>query len=173
MKEKKYKKKVYDNGTEAFTVEGGIGFYTPFCLLKKDFKFKKENLSVGIRPVLFAIEMLKSIAQDNRVTTSNMRFIGNSLGMKPTAITNLISELVKAEVLIKVSQGIYKVNEMIVIYKLDQSAFLALKEETKALTQNNTTNNINITLNPESSERLVDRLLAEKHAKDKLDIGKL
>jgi hypothetical protein len=158
MKDKKKMKVTeHSDGSTTYTPTSGVGFYNPFCLLKKDFKFDTENLPEGLKYSFTLLEIVKSIDQTNRITTSTIQSIGSNFGLKRTAITNLINGFSKTNILIKISQGWYKVNESLVIFKQDHAGYLALQQETKSLTQN-VTNNYNIVV--QEGQSLRDILLA-------------
>jgi hypothetical protein len=161
MKDKKYTRKYNSDGSETLRqVDGNVNFFAPFSLLKKDYKLPSSNLNAGIKPILTTIEILKSINQDNRISTAAINQIGLQFDMKKTAVNNLISSLSQVGILIKISQGLYKVHEDLVIFKQDHAGYLALQKETQTITTNtqNITNNINI-MNP--SETLLAKLLAK------------
>jgi len=161
MNNKKFNRKDNFDGSITYSPTSGVNFYNPFCLMKKDFKFSNsDDVTESFRSVLTTIEVFKNIRQDNRINTSEVMKIGFQFGMKETAVKNLINNMCKHSILIKISQGVYKLNESLLIFKQDHAGYLALQRETQAITNNtqNITNNINI-MNP--SETLLAKLLAK------------
>jgi hypothetical protein len=157
MKDKKKMKVTeHSDGSTTYTPTSGVGFYNPFCLLKKDFKLNTD-IPVLLRNAFLLVEILKSIDQSNRVTTSSIQTLGSNFGIGKTAVTTFINELTSSNVLIKISKGWYKVNEGLIIFKQDHAGYLALQQETKSLTQN-VTNNYNIVV--QEGQSLKDILLA-------------
>lgn len=153
---KKFKVTEHSDGSTTYSPTSGVGFYTPFCLLKKDFKLNTD-IPVLLRNAFLLVEILKSIDQSNRVTTSSIQTLGSNFGIGKTAVTTFINELTSSNVLIKISKGWYKVNEGLIIFKQDHAGYLALQQETKSLTQN-VTNNYNIVV--QEGQSLKDILLA-------------
>jgi len=157
---KKYKAIEHSDGSTTYSPTTGVGFYNPFLLVKKDFKITSVHDS--IRPIVFFIKILQSISQDNRITTAQLKSISSDLDISEMTISRLLKNLTECNLLIKISRGIYKVNEGFAIFKQDHEGYLALQKETKSLTQNNTTNNItnNIIV---SDEKTLREILLERH----------
>jgi hypothetical protein len=157
----KYSEEQNFDGSKTFTpVSGSVGFYNPFVLLKKDFKPGKNNVTDSFKFIYFFILVIQAINSDNRISKYQLNKIGEEVELSEVTISRLTKMLCDNDILIKFSRGVYKVNEDMCLFKQDQKGYLALKRETKSVTNNtqNITNNINI-LNP--SETLLAKLLAK------------
>lgn len=141
-KNNEYVETVHKNGSFTFTPseKAGVGFYHPFCLLKKDFNFNTVNTET-MKSIVFILKLLTSVSTDNRLLTSQMKAIGLEISISEKTVSRMINLLNESLILIKVSHGIYKVNEDLILFKQDHEGYMALKEETKHLTQINIINN--------------------------------
>lgn len=153
-----FEEKVHEDGS--FTMQkvkgGNVSYYHPFRLLKKDYSFPTENLTLGTQYMYFGFELFQTAGVDNRITTSTLHKIGEKYGLKRTAINNIINNLAQHGTLIKLQQGLYKVHESISVFKTSEEDYKNLQKETANVT--NITNNI-IVNNDKDSESLMQRLL--------------
>lgn len=160
MKDKKYKVKEHLDGSKTYTPTSGVGFYNPFILLKKDFSIQPELIHDSIRNGLFTLQLLQTISSDNRVSTIQLSKIGEQLSLSKMTVSRLIKHLTEATILIKMTHGLYKVNEDLVIFKQDHEGYMALKKETQSLTQN-ITNNITQNIIVQDGQSLKDILIQD------------
>lgn len=157
----KYSEEQNFDGSKTFTpVSGSVGFYNPFVLLKKDFKPQRNNVNDTFKVFLFFLSLIQTINSDNRLSTNQLNILGTEAELSEMTVSRVVKMLCDNKILIRLSRGVYKVNEDMCLFKQDQKGYLALKKETKSVTNNtqNITNNINI-LNP--SETLLAKLLAK------------
>jgi hypothetical protein len=169
MKGRKMTEKVTGN-VVTYTHQEGSGFYAPFSLLKRDHVYDADDIPSRMKIAVFVLNVIKVADAGNRVVLQLMNSIGEQLGIKASTVKDYVSDMVKAKILTRISHGVYKVSEDVVLFKQDKGGYLALKEETKQLTQiNNTQVNVSVKLADKASERLVDRLLQDKHRRDLLE----
>lgn len=157
--------KVIDNEDGTATIasaKSGIGFYNPFVLLKKDYKFSKSIKENNLKFSFIFLTILQSVDQSNRLTTASIQSIGGSFSIGRTAITTFINNLTASGILIKVSQGWYKVDEKLIIFKQDHEGYMALQSETKALQIINNYNTQNIQVVQKEGQSLKDTLISAR-----------
>jgi hypothetical protein len=164
---KKFKVTEHSDGSTTYSPTSGVGFYTPFCLLKKDFKFPTE-LPESMRSVILVLKILSNIDQNNRLTTSAIQIGAIEMGMKKTAVNSFINNLVDLSILIKISRGLYKVSEELVLFKQDHEGYRALQKETQNITTNNIVNNTNNII-VQDKQSLKDLLIAQYSERLKLE----
>jgi len=158
MKDKKYKVKEHLDGSTTYSPSSGVGFFNPFVLVKKNFVLEYKEVNENIKSSIFFMLMLQTIGSDNRLNSAQLNQIGDQLGIAKMTVSRFVKSFNECGILIRVVKGIYKMNEELTIFKQDHEGYLALKEETKSLTQN-VTNNYNIVV--QDGQSLKDILLAK------------
>ena len=180
MKTEKFTKSANFDGSTTYSPADStsVGFYNPFCLLKKDFKFKSTEIG-SIKYAFTLLEILKSINSEekNIVSTRTIMQIASQFNLGRTATISFIAGLVEADILAKESQGVYIVNPDLVIFKTDKKQFLELKERQYSLVKEQqnienqqniaVANNFNINIGDIKSDVL--KLLFEKKQKERDD----
>lgn len=140
----------------------------PWFKISRNFDINDPTASLFSRYIVFYLRVITSGDDEGFITTNTMMSIGKELTMETKGIENSIKELVRLNMLFKIKNGHYQVNQKHLNKKQN------VKESNASIKSQNIQNNIvnnnisdSIVVN-NPSVKLMDKLIALKEQKQRL-----